>query len=73
MNNLKQLLKTINEMLGKDPLGKDLISLDKSYGGYKVELSKGYGTTDLSKRATKKEITFFLEGMLKALELTKRE
>ena len=72
MNNLKQLIKTINEMLGKDPLGKDLIFLDKSYGGYKVELSNGYGSSDLSKRGTKKEITFFLEGFIKALELTKR-
>lgn len=67
MNRLNNLIETINELL------EERLTLDHSNGGYKVvKLAENNACWDLSQRGTKKEITFFLEGFIKALELTKR-
>ena len=67
MKELEKLIKNINEFFEKD-----LLFLDYSYGGYRVEMWEGFGSIHLSKRGTKKETLIFLNGMLK-LRIIRRE
>lgn len=63
MKELKNLIDSINKLLGEQ------LILDYSNGGYRVQLKEKKGVKDVSQRGSKKEIYFFLTGMLKTLEL----
>lgn len=65
---MKELIDSINELLGKN-----LLVLDCSNGGYKVQRKEKNGVIDISQRGSKKEICFFLNGMLQTLELIRKE
>ena len=65
---MKELIDNINELLGEN-----LLVLDCSNGGYKVQQKEKSGVIDISQRGSKKEILFFLKGMLKTLELIRKE
>lgn len=64
---MKELIDNINELLGKQ------LVLDCSNGGYKVQQKEKSGVIDISQRGSKKEVLFFLKGMLKTLELIRKE
>ena len=65
MNNL---IKEINELLSEEKL-----VLDCSNGGFKVQMKEKNGVIDISPRGSKKEIQFFLVGMLQTLELIRKK
>ena len=67
MKELKNLIDNINELLGEN-----LLLLDCSNGGYKIQLKEKNGVIDVSQRGSKKEIYFFLKGMLQTLELIRK-
>ena len=68
MKELRNLIDNINELLGEN-----LLLLDYSNGGYRVQLKEKKGVKDVSPRGSKKEIQFFLTGMLQTLELIRKK
>lgn len=68
MKELRNLIDNINELLGEN-----LFVLDCSNGGYRVQRKEKKGVIDVSQRGSKKEILFFLNGMLQTLELIRKE
>lgn len=68
MKELRNLIDNINELLGEN-----LLVLDCSNGGYRVQRKEKKGVIDVSQRGSKKEILFFLNGMLQTLELIRKE
>ena len=68
MKELRNLIDNINELLGEN-----LLVLDCSNGGYRVQMKEKKGVKDVSQRGSKKEILFFLNGMLQTLELIGKE
>lgn len=67
MKELRNLIDNINELLGKQ------LVLDCSNGGYRVQQKEKNGVIDVSQRGSKKEILFFLNGMLQTLELIRKK